>query len=89
MGITPTMAQNKWASNIFKSLDMSAIPGYPRKILPKYEKWLPTFSSNDVTIVEEHMSKFCAFFLLNPKIDDVEDLVMKIFLATLTDVTRR
>jgi hypothetical protein len=46
-----TMAQKQWVSNIFKPLDMSAIPGYPRQMPPKFEKWLPKFSGNDVTTV--------------------------------------
>jgi hypothetical protein len=56
---------------------------------PKYEKWLPKFLGNDVTTAEEHMSNFWAFFQLNPVSDDIEDLVMKLFSTTLTDVARR
>jgi hypothetical protein len=47
------------------------------------------FFGNDVTTVEEHMSNFWDFFQLNPMSDDVEDLVMKLFLSTLTNDTRR
>ena len=54
---------------------MSAIPGYPRQVPPKYEKWLPKFTGTDAISVEEHMSKFWAFFHLLPVSDDAEDLV--------------
>jgi hypothetical protein len=83
------MAQKQWASNIFKPLDMSSIPEYPRQMTPKYEKWLPKFLGNDVTSTEEHMSNFWAFFQLNPVNDDAKDLVMKFFSITLTNVARR
>jgi hypothetical protein len=62
---------------------MSAIPGYPRQMPPKYEKWLPKFTGTDAISAEEHMSNFWAFFQLHPVSDDVEDLVMKLFSATL------
>ena len=45
---------------------------------PRYEKWLPKFSSNDVVIVEDH-----------PIRDDVEYLAMKLFSITLHDGVRR
>jgi hypothetical protein len=68
---------------------MSAIPGYPRHMPAKYEKWLPKFSGNDVVTFEEHMSNLWALFQLNPMSDDVEYLVMNIFYTTLLDVARR
>jgi hypothetical protein len=68
---------------------MSAIPGYPRQMPPKYEKWLPKFTGTDATSAKEHMSNFWAFFQLHPISDDVEDLVMKLFSATLYDAARR
>jgi hypothetical protein len=64
-------------------------PRLPPKMPPKYEKWLPKFSGNDVTNVEEHMSNFWAFFQLNLVDDEAEDLVMKLFSATLHDTARR
>jgi hypothetical protein len=54
----PVNNQRQWSSTLFKPLDMSAIPGYPRKMPPKYEKWLPKFTGTDATSVEEHMSSF-------------------------------
>jgi hypothetical protein len=55
----------------------------------KYEKWLPKFPSNFVTTIEENRSNFWAFFQLNLVIDDIKDLVMKLFSTTLTDASRR
>jgi hypothetical protein len=81
--------QRQWSSTLFKPLDMSAIPGYPRQMPPKYEKWLPKFTGTDATSAEEHMSNFWAFFQLHPISDDAEDLVMKLFSATFYDVARR
>jgi hypothetical protein len=68
---------------------MSAIPGYPRQMPPKYEKWLPKFTGTDATSAEENMSNFWEFFQLHPISDDDEDLVMKLFSATLYDAARR
>jgi hypothetical protein len=67
---------------------MSAIPGYPRQMPPKYEKWLPKFTGTDAISAEEHMSSFWAYFELHPISDDAEDLVMKLFSATLYDASR-
>jgi hypothetical protein len=87
----PTQANNQrqWSSNLFKPLDMIAIPGYPRQMPPKYEKWLPKFTGTDAISAEDHMSKFWAFFQLHPISDDAEYLVMKLFSATLLDASRR
>jgi hypothetical protein len=68
---------------------MSKILGYPRRMLPEYKKkWLPKFSSDDDITVEEHMSNFWDFFQLHPIDDEAEDLVMKVFSATLHDTTK-
>jgi hypothetical protein len=84
----PTMA-SQWDPGNFKPLDMSKIPGYPRRMPPRYEKWLPRFTGSDEENVEDHMSNFWAFFQLHPISDDVEDLAMKLFSATLHDNARR
>jgi hypothetical protein len=73
----------------FKPLDMSEILGYPRQMPLRYEKWLPRFTGSDEENVEDHMSDFWAFFQLHPISDDVEDLAMKLFSATLHDNARR
>jgi hypothetical protein len=67
---------------------MSVIPGYPRQMPPKYEKWLPKFTCTDAINVEEKMSNFWAFFQLHPISDDAKDLVMKLLFATLYDASR-
>jgi hypothetical protein len=85
----PVNNQRQWSSTLFKPLDMLAIPGYPRQMPPKYEKWLPKFTGTNATSAEEHMSSFWAFFQLHPISDDAEDLVMKLFSATLYDAARR
>jgi hypothetical protein len=84
----PVNNQRQWSYTLFNPLDMSAILGYPRQMPPKYEKWLPKFTGTDSTSAEEYMSNFWAFFQLHPISDDVEDLVMKLFSATLYDAAR-
>ena len=56
---------------------------------PRYDKWLPKFTGNDVVSAEDHMRKFYAFFHLHPINDDDEDLAMNLFSATLYDCARR
>ena len=62
--VNPKQANNQkqWSSKLFKPLDMKYIPGYPRQMPPKYEKWLPKFTGNDVVSAQDHMSNFWAFF---------------------------
>jgi hypothetical protein len=76
----PTNNQRQWSSTLFKPLDMSAIPGYPRQMPPKYEKWLPKFTGTDAISAKEHMSNFWAFFQLHPISDDAEDLSHEVVL---------
>jgi hypothetical protein len=84
----PTMT-SQWDPGNFKPLDMSKIPGYPRQMPPKYEKWLPRFTGSDGERVDYHMSDFWAFFQLHPISDDAEDLVMKLFSTTLHGNARK
>jgi hypothetical protein len=56
---------------------------------PKHEKSLPKFTDTDANSVEEYMSSFWVFFQLHPISDDAEDLIMKLFSATLYDASRR
>jgi hypothetical protein len=67
---------------------MRNIPRYPRKMPPKYEKWLPKFTGNDVVNTEDHMRNFHAFFQLHPINDDAKELAMKLFFSTLHDGAR-
>jgi hypothetical protein len=83
------MAQNPWVSNVFKPLDMSAIPGYPYNMPQNFEKWLPKFFGNDVTIVKEHLDKFWNYFLTHPINDEDEYIVMRLFSATFVEDARR
>jgi hypothetical protein len=84
----PTMT-SQWDLGNFKPLDMSEIPGYPRQMPPKYEKWLPRFTGRDGERSDYHMSDFWDFFQLHPISDDVEDLAMKLFSATLHGNARK
>jgi hypothetical protein len=84
----PTMT-SQWDPRNFKPLDMSEIPGYPRKMPPKYENWLPRFTGSDGERVDYHMSDFWDFFLFHPISDDVEDLAMKLFSSTLHGNARK
>ena len=84
-----SMAQNPWVSNVFKALNMFAIRGYPCNMPRKFEKWLPKFSGNDVTTVEEHVDNFWCCFQTHTISDDAEDVVMKFFSATFVEDTRR
>jgi hypothetical protein len=84
----PTMA-SQWDPGNFKPLDMSKILGYPRQMPPRYEKWLPRFTGSDGVRADNHMDNFWAFFQLHPISDDVEDLAMKLFSATLHGNARK
>ena len=84
----PTMT-SQWDPGIYEPLDMSKIPGYPRQIPPWYKKWLPRLVGIDGERPDCHMSSFWAFFRHHPVSDDVEDLVMKLFSATLHGEARR
>ena len=85
----PVNNQRQWSPTLFKPLDMSAIPGYPRQMPPTYEKWLPKFTGTNAISVEENMSNFWTFFQLHSISDDTKDLVMKLSSATLYDASRR
>ena len=52
------------------------------------EKWLHEFTCTDAISAKEHVNNFWAFFQLHPISDDAEDLVIKLFSATLYDVAR-
>jgi hypothetical protein len=54
----------------------------------RYENWLPRFTGSDVDSVKECMTNFWAFFQLHPISDDVKDLAVKLFSATLHDDAR-
>jgi len=80
---------SQWDPGNFKPLDMSKILGYPRRMPPKYEKWLPRLTGSDGERAHYHMSDFWDFFQLHPINDDVKDLEMKLFSTTLHGNARK
>jgi hypothetical protein len=84
----PTMT-SQWDPGNYKPLDMSKIPGYPRRMPPFYKNWLPRFVGIDGESPDYHMSKLWAFFQYRPVSDEAEDLVMKLFSASLHGEARR
>jgi hypothetical protein len=81
--MTKPIMTSQWDTRNFKPIDMNKIPGHPRKISPRYEKWLPRFTGSDGVRADYHMDNVLSFFQLHPISDDVEDLAMKLFFATL------
>jgi hypothetical protein len=55
----------------------------------RYEKWLPKSIGSDKKNIEDHMRDFFAFFQIHHVSDDIEDLAMKLFFATLHDNVKR
>jgi hypothetical protein len=84
----PTMT-SQWDPGNYKPLDMSEIPGYPRKMPPRYEDFLPRFAGIDEECPKSHMRRFWKFFQHFPVSDEAEDLVMKLFSASLHGRARR
>jgi hypothetical protein len=78
----PTMT-SQWDPGNYKPLDMSKIPGYPQQMPLEYKNLLPRFTGGDRERVDYHMRNFWDFFLSHPIADDAEDLVMKLFSASL------
>jgi hypothetical protein len=84
----PTMT-SQWDPGSYRPLDMSEIPGYPRKMPPSYEFFLPRFAGINGECPESHMRRFWDFFQSFPISDEAEDLVMKLFSASLHGEARR
>jgi hypothetical protein len=84
----PTMT-SQWDPGNYRPLDMSEIPGYPRKMPPLYEDFLPRFAGINGECPESHMRRFWDFFQYFPISDEAEDLVMKLFSASLHGEARR
>ena len=84
----PTLT-SQWDLGNYKPLDMSKIPGYPRKMLLSYKNLLPIFFGLDGESLDYHMSKFWALFQYCLVSDEVEDLVMKLFSASLHGEARK
>jgi hypothetical protein len=84
----PTMT-SQWDPGNYRPLDMSEIPGYPRKMPPRYKDFLPRFAGIDEECPKSHMRRFWKFFQHFPVSDEAEDLVMKLFSASLHGEARR
>jgi hypothetical protein len=84
----PTM-NSQWDPGSYKPLDMSEIAGYPRKMPPRYEDFLPCFAGIKGECPESHMRRFWRYFQHFPIDDEAEDLVMKLFSASLHGGARR
>jgi hypothetical protein len=84
----PTMT-SQWDPGSYRPLDMSEIPGYPRKMPPCYEDFLPRFAGIKGECPESHMRRFWEFFEYFPIDDEAEDVVMKLFFASLHGEARR
>jgi hypothetical protein len=78
----PTMT-SQWDPGNYRPLDMSKIPGYPRKMPLSYKNHLPRFFGRNGESPDYHMSQFWEFFQHFPVRDEAEDLVMKLFSASL------
>jgi hypothetical protein len=64
---------------------MLAIQGYPHVMPRKFDKWFPKFPRNNFITVEEHMHTFYMCFQNYPLNNDDEDVVMKLFFASLCE----
>jgi hypothetical protein len=84
----PTMT-SQWDPGSYRPLDMSEIPGYPRKFSPFIEFLLPRFAGTKGECPESHMGRFWKVFQSYPVSDDAEDVVMKLFSKTLHGEAKR
>jgi hypothetical protein len=80
---------SQWDPGSYRPLDMSEIPGYPRNVPPRYEDFLPRFAGINGECPESHMIRFWKFFEHFPIDDEAEDVVMKLFSASLHGEARR
>jgi hypothetical protein len=87
--MTKSTMTSQWDPGSYRPLDMSEIPGYPRKMPPRYEDFLPRFSGINGECPESHMIRFWKFFEYFPIDDEAEDVVMKLFSASLHEEARR
>jgi hypothetical protein len=87
--MTKSTMTSQWDPRSYRPLDMSKIPGYPRKMPPRYELFLPRFAGSDEDCPKSHMRRFWKFFQHFPVSDEAEDLVMKLFSASLDGEARR
>jgi hypothetical protein len=87
--MTKSTMTSQWDPGNYRPLDMSKISGYPRKMPPRYEDFLPCFAAITGECPESHMRRFWNFFQHFPIDDEAEDLVMKLLSASLHGRARR
>ena len=87
--MTKSTMTSQWDPGSYRPLDMSKIPGYPREMPPHYEESLPCFAGIKRECPEFHMMRFWNFFRHFPVDNEAEDLVMKLFSASLDGEARR
>jgi hypothetical protein len=87
--MTKSTMTSQWDPGSYRPLDMSKIPGYPREMPPHYEESLPCFAGIKRECPEFHMMRFWNFFRRFPVDNEAEDLVMKLFSASLHGEARR
>jgi hypothetical protein len=87
--MTKSTMTSQWDPGSYRPLDMSEIPGYPRKMPLRYEDFLPRFAAINGECLESHMIRFWEFFEYFPIDDEAEDVVMKLFSASLHGEARR
>jgi hypothetical protein len=80
---------SQWDPGNYRPLDMSEIPGYPRKFSPFIEFLLPRFAGTNGECPDSHMRRFWDVFQSFPVSDDAEDVVMKLFSKTLHGDAKR
>jgi hypothetical protein len=80
---------SQWDPGNYRPLDMSEIPGYPRKMPLRYKDFVPRFAGIDDECPKSHMRRFWKFFQHFPVNDEAEDLVMKLFSSSLHGEARR
>ena len=80
---------SQWDPRNYRPLDMSKIPRYPRRMALTYKSHLPRFFGHDGESPDYHMSQFWEFFQYFPIRDEAEDLVMKLFSASLHERAKK
>jgi len=81
--MTKQTMTSQWDPGSYKTLYMSKIPGYPRRMPPISKRWFPKFTGGNGEGAEFHMRDFYSYFVLHRVDDDAEDVVMKLFSKTL------
>jgi hypothetical protein len=71
-----------WEKDLYKTINMSTIQGYPNKIPKESNKWLPKFPRNNVVTIEDPL------YVMGQDMENVgikhEDVAMRIFASSFT-----